>query len=415
MKKLSLLLTFMLGIVLAGCGNSAPPPIAVVLSPATAQTLDGGQTVNVTATVSNDKLSKGVTWSLTGAGTLSGQTATSVTYTAPATISAASAVMVIATSAADATKSATLTINLAPVAVSVNPSTAQTLDQGTTLAVTATVTNDAASKGATWSLVGAGSLTNQTPTSVTYNAPASVSAASSPVITATSISDTTKSAALTVNLAIPPSVNTPAPPAGTVGVAYTASLIATNGVTPYTWSVVAGTLPAGLTLSGSTISGTPTAYGTSNFTVQVKDAFNLTATASLSIKINPAPVNITTTSPLPNGIVNSTYSATLQSTGGATPITWSLAGGTTLPTGLVLNAATGAISGTPTTAGTTSFTVQASDSSTPALTATKALSIIIIPVLTISTSSLPNGVTNTAYSATLQSAGGGQFSLRGFL
>lgn len=403
MRKLSLLLTFVFGIILAGCGSSAPPPVAIALSPATSQTLDGGQTVNVTATVTNDSMNKGVTWTLTGAGTLSGQTTTAVTYTAPTTITASSTATVTATSVADVTKSTALTINLAAISVALNPSTAQTLDQGTIVAVTATVSNDAASKGVTWSLTGAGSLTNQTTTSVTYNAPAVVTGASSPVLTATSISDTSKTATLNVNLVVPPSVTTNAPPAGTVGTAYTTSLTAANGVPPYTWSVTAGTLPAGLTLAGNTISGTPTAYGTSNFTVQVKDASNLTATTALSIKINPAAVNVTTTS-LPNGIVSSTYSATLTSTGGATPITWSVTAGA-LPTGLAL-AANGNITGTPTTAGTASFTVQASDSSTPALTATKALSIMVIPVLAISTSSLPNGITSTAYSATLQSTGG---------
>src|ERR1700687_4506053 len=403
MRKLSLLLTLAFGIVLAGCNNSPSAPIAVVLAPATAPTLGAGQTVNVTATVTNDSASKGVTWSLTGAGPLTGQTPTGVTYTAPATIAASSTATVTATSVADPTKTAVLTINLVAITLVLNPNTAQTLDQGTTLAITATVSNDAANKGVTWTLMGAGSLTNQTTTSVTYNAPALVTSASSPAISATSVSAGTKSASVTVNLVLPPSVNTPAPAAGTVGVAYTTSLTATNGVPPYSWSITAGTLPTGLTLSGNTISGMPTAYGTSNFTVQVKDASNLTATASLSIKINPAAVNVTTTT-LPNGIVNSAYSATLQSTGGATPITWSISAGA-LPTGLAL-AANGNITGTPTTAGTSSFTVKATDSSIPALTATKALSIVVVPVLAISSSSLPNSVTNAAYSATLQSSGG---------
>jgi len=261
-------------------------------------------------------------------------------------------------------------------------------------------------KGVTWSLTGAGALSGQTATAVTYTAPASITTASTATITATSVFDTTKTTTLTVNLVPPPSVTTTSLAAGTVGTAYSATLAATSGVTPYTWSVTVGTLPAGLTLASGTgaITGTPTAYGTSSFTVQVKDADNFTATAALSIKISPAPVVITTTS-LPNGIVNSPgYSATLQSTGGATPITWTVSAGS-LPTGLTL-AATGAITGTPTTAGTSNFSVTATDSSTPALTATKALSITIVPVLSITTSSLPNGVTSTAYSATLQSTGG---------
>src|ERR1700738_4538609 len=89
----------------------------------------------------------------------------------------------------------------------------------------------------------------------------------------------------------PPSITSAAPAAGTVGVAYTTSLTATNGTQPYSWSITAGTLPAGLTLSGNTISGTPTTAGTSSFTVQVKDAANLTATANLSITITAATIS----------------------------------------------------------------------------------------------------------------------------
>lgn len=392
-----------LTLAIAGCGSGSNP-IAVTLSPGTAQSVMAGQTVAVTATVANDSKNGGVTWSLTGPGSLSGQSATSVTYTAPSPVSASATVTITATSATDSTKTAALTVNLQAVSVAVSPNAAQTVDQGQTVAVTATVSNDPQTKGVTWSLSGGGTLSGQTATAVTYTAPASVTSASTATITATSGFDNTKTATLTVNLVPPPSVTTTSLAGGQVGVAYSASLAASNGISPYTWSITAGALPAGLTLSGNTISGTPTAYGTFNFTVQVKDAAGLTATASLSIKVAPAPLNVTTTS-LPNGIVNSVYSANLQSTGGASPITWSVTVGS-LPAGLALNTATGAISGTPTTAGTSNFTVQAADSSSPQLTATKALSITIIPVLSVTTTSLPNGITSTAYSATLASAGG---------
>jgi hypothetical protein len=394
-----------LGMVISGCGSSNPA-ITIALGPSGTQNAVAGQAVSVTATVSNDSKAAGVTWSLTGPGALSGQTTTSVTYTAPSPISANATATITATSVSDTTRKSTLTINLQAVSIALTPSAAQTDEEGRVTGVTATVSNDPMTKGVTWSLTGAGALSGQTATAVTYTAPASITTTSTATITATSVFDTTKTTTLTVNLVPPPSVTITSLTAGTVGTAYSATLTATNGVAPYTWSVTVGTLPAGLTLAAGTgaITGTPTAYGTSGFTVQVKDADNFTATAAVSIKINPAPVVITTTS-LPNGIVNSPgYSATLQSTGGATPITWAVTAGA-LPTGLTL-AANGAITGTPTTAGTSNFTVTATDSSTPALTATKALSITIAPVLSITTSSLPNGVTSTAYSATLQSTGG---------
>jgi hypothetical protein len=84
------------------------------------------------------------------------------------------------------------------------------------------------------------------------------------------------------------------------------------------------------------------------------------------------PVAVSTTS-LADGTVGSAYSQTLASTGGTTPYTWALTSGT-LPAGLSLSAA-GVISGTPTAAGSASFSVSVSDSATPAATASKALSL----------------------------------------
>lgn len=400
--KISALLLVLLSLTLAGCGTGSNP-ISVTISPSAAQSAVAGQVLNLTGSVSSDPKAGGVTWSLTGPGALSGQSATAVTYTAPSPISASATATITATSVSDATKSATLTVTLQPVLIALSPSAAQTLDQGQTLAVSSTVSNDPQSKGVTWSLSGAGALSAQTASGVTYTAPASVPTASSVTLTATSVFDNTKTATLTINLVTPPAVTSTSLAAGQVGTAYTASLTASNGVPPYAWSVTSGTLPGGLTLSGSTISGTPTAYGTFNFTVQVKDTGNLTATANLSIKIAPQPLVVSTTS-LPNIVINTAYSATLQSTGGATPITWSVTSGA-LPTGIAL-AANGALSGTPSAAGTFNFTVQAADSSSPQLTATKALSITVIPALSITTSALANGITSTSYSATLASTGG---------
>src|SRR5207237_999443 len=82
-------------------------------------------------------------------------------------------------------------------------------------------------------------------------------------------------------------VTTSSPPPGTQNVAYSTTLAAAGGVTPYSWSIVTGTLPSGLSLNSSTglISGTPTASGTSNFTVKVTDANSQTATKGFSIVI----------------------------------------------------------------------------------------------------------------------------------
>ena len=359
---------------LSGCSNNGSN-VSVAISPSSAQSVMAGQTVKLTATVANDSKSAGVTWKLSGAGVLSAQTTTSLTYTAPSPVTSNSSVTITATSVSDTTKSASVSINLQAVTVSASPNS-QTLEQGQTASLTATVTNDPGSKGVTWSLNGAGALSGQTASSVTYTAPASITAPSSATVTATSVFDTTKTASITINLSQPPVVATTSLPAGTTGTAYSATLAASGGVTPYTWSVSSGALPSGLNLSDGTISGTPTTAGTSSFTVQVKDAGNFTATASLSITINTAPLSIKTTS-LPNGVVNSAYDATLQSSGGTPPVTWGISSGT-LPGWASLNASTGVITGTPATSGTTTFTVKATDSSTPTpQTATQSLSITV--------------------------------------
>jgi hypothetical protein len=109
------LLVLALAALIGGCGSSSPPPISVSLSPSSPQAIDQSQTVAVTATVTNDTSSKGVSWTLTGPGSLSSSTGQSVTYTSPSTILASSQqATVTATSAADQTKKASVAITVNP-------------------------------------------------------------------------------------------------------------------------------------------------------------------------------------------------------------------------------------------------------------------------------------------------------------
>jgi hypothetical protein len=188
---------------------------------------------------------------------------------------------------------------------------------------------------------------------------------------------------------------------------YSASVSASGGVPPYTFSLASGSsLPSGLSISAAGgIAGTPTAPGTTSFTVQATDSSTTpqTATAVLSITI-ASNLQITTTS-LPNAVVGNSYSATVAATGGNLPETFSLASGSSLPSGLSISAA-GAITGTPTAPGTTSFTVQVKDSSTTPQTVTANFSITVTPTLSITTTSLQSGVQGTAYSASVSATGG---------
>jgi hypothetical protein len=124
-------------------------------------------------------------------------------------------------------------------------------------------------------------------------------------------------------------------PEGLVGASYSVALAASGGTGSYGWSVSSGTLPPGLTLAaGGTISGTPSAPGTSSFTVRATSG-TLSGTRDLSITIQ-APEVVITTSALAGGSAGAAYSQTLAATGGTGVFTWTVLGGA-LPAGLSLS------------------------------------------------------------------------------
>jgi hypothetical protein len=199
-------------------------------------------------------------------------------------------------------------------------------------------------------------------------------------------------------------ITPPVMPDGTTGTLYSQQFLATGGVTPYTWSVAAGSIPTGLTLSTSTgsLSGTPTTAGTFNFTIGVTDQSKESDSAAYTIKI-VAPLSITTQPPLPAGVVGAAYSQTFAATGGTTPYQWFVSTGTALPTGLTLSATAATVTGTPTAAGTFNFTIQVVDAS--GRSATASFTITVTAALTITTATLPNATVGTPYSQTLAAAG----------
>ncbi|MGA3187907.1 MAG: Ig domain-containing protein [Bryobacteraceae bacterium] len=232
--------------------------------------------------------------------------------------------------------------------------------------------------------------------------------------TATAPLSITVAAAVTSTITITPTTL----PGGTVGVAYSQALTAAGGVTPYTWTLVtaAATMPAGLTLNNNLISGTPTTAGTYAFTVQATDSTGATLQARYSIVIAGAstpPLTISTTS-LPSGVVGVAYTQTLAATGGQSPYSWTNTG--SLPAGLTLNASTGVISGTPTAAGASSFTVTVTDSAKN--TAQASLGITVVAPLTVTPTTLPSATAGTAYTQTFTASGGTKpyvFALSGSL
>ncbi len=173
----------------------------------------------------------------------------------------------------------------------------------------------------------------------------------------------TRAYSVIINAAIV--VNPATLPGGTSGSAYSQTITATGGNGTYTFAISAGSLPAGLTLNASSgaLTGTPTAAGTSSFTVRATDGNGASATRAYTVAIAAAPIVVNPAS-LPSGTVGSAYSQTVSATGGSGGFSYSLSAGA-LPAGLTLNASSGVISGTPTTAGASSFTVRATDGTAP--------------------------------------------------
>ncbi len=177
---------------------------------------------------------------------------------------------------------------------------------------------------------------------------------------------------------------------------FTAAALTSIAVTPVNPTVQAGNNQA-FTATGTYSDGsmrnisTQVSWSSSNTSVATINSSGLattTAGGSTSITATQASVSGNTTftvqpttlvigaTTLPNGTQNQAYSATLVASGGTTPYSWSLANNTNLPSGLSLSSG-GQITGTPTVAGTTVFTVQVTDSGTPQQTGTQQLTIVI--------------------------------------
>src|SRR5262249_665952 len=142
-------------------------------------------------------------------------------------------------------------------------------------------------------------------------------------------------------------------PAPTVGVAYSRTITASGGTGTFTtFQVSSGTLPPGLTLNSATattvtLSGTPTADGTFNFTVEAIDSANAGGSQSYSLTVGNPTIAFAPAS-LPGGTVGAAYSQTITASGSTTPFHFTISAGA-LPTGLFLNQDMGVISGVPTT------------------------------------------------------------------
>ena len=165
----------------------------------------------------------------------------------------------------------------------------------------------------------------------------------------------------TVTIAADPTIAAPLTGTGEIGVPYDSVPAATGGSGTDTWSVTDGTLPDGLSLDPTTgeVTGSPTSSGLFTFDLVATDSLGQSGDESQTITIAGDP---TITAPLTGtGEVGVPYDSVPAAAGGSGTYTWSVTDGT-LPDGLSLDPTTGEVTGTPTTAGPSTFNLVATDS-----------------------------------------------------
>jgi Putative Ig domain/Galactose oxidase, central domain/Kelch motif len=196
-------------------------------------------------------------------------------------------------------------------------------------------------------------------------------------------------------------------PTANPGVAYSQPILVAGGASPYTFSIISGSLPAGLTLNNGIISGTTSALGTFTFTIKATDSSTPPVSTTQAVTITVAPPLVIAPTTLPGGQVGVAYSATFSATGGSGTILFGLVSGT-LPVGLTLTPL-GVLSGTPNTASTFTFTIAAEDSSTEPQIAEQTYTVVIAPVaapLALGPASLPAATVGVAYTQNFSISGG---------
>ncbi len=368
--------TALLTLGLPGCSNSSSThPIGVALTPSSTQSIDQAQTVSITVSVTNDSKNAGVTWTVSGGGTLSAQNTTSATYNAPTSVTSAFTSTVTATSITDATKSATLQIKVSALpTVTTTSSSLPAVTPGSAYSVT--LAESGGTSPFTWSITSgtlppglslapSTGIVSGTPTgggSGTVTFQVTDSSAAGKMASGAAALTFTVNAVTAMNI-LPTTL-----PGATIGTPYSVTMSVTGGVAPFSWTLTNN--PSWLSINASTgaLSGTPTgnSASTASFFVVVTDSETpkaVTGNSGLSIAISVPILQVNTTS-LPAATVNTAYSATATATGGIPPYTWSLSG---QPSWLSINAATGVLSGTPASAGQTpNFTIGVMDSETPA-------------------------------------------------
>lgn len=192
---------------------------------------------------------------------------------------------------------------------------------------------------------------------------------------------------------------------GNSGSPFAATLTASGGTAPYTFAVVIGSLPPGLSLApGGALTGTPTTAGSYAFTVAATDAGACGGTRSYSFVVNgPCPAISVAPPTLPDGLISTAYGQSVTASGGTAPYTFAITAGAA-PTRLGLSPA-GVLSGTCSALGVFGFDVTATDAN--GCTATLAYSVTVgCPIIAVFPSVLLGATAGVPFSASCAGGGG---------
>jgi uncharacterized protein YhjY with autotransporter beta-barrel domain len=352
---------------------ATPPAAPVVIAPA-----NGASTSSVTpsyAGTAGTNLTIRVYVDGSPVGTTTSNGAGNWTFTQPTALAQGShTVLATATDGFGQTSSAsptnTFSIVLPPVATSATVAAVSYNAGPTAISVTGYVTNSPTSYAvSSATTANGGSVAINSSGLATYTAPTGFRGNDSFAFTATNAAGTSSPATITVPVGNP-TLSISLSGSAVRGTALSGVQIVTSGGrAPYSCAatLASGSLPAGTQLNADcTITGTPTASGTFNFTVNVTDSslgtgpFTQTS-GTLTLSAAPPSVSLSPAGgALPAATEQTAYSQTLTASGATAPYSYAVTAGS-LPSGIVLTG--GTIAGTPTVSGTFAFTITATDSS----------------------------------------------------
>jgi hypothetical protein len=343
---------------------SAPPPAAIATQPSST-TINSGQSTTLTVTATG---ATPITyqWYRGDRGDTSNPVGTNAASFTTPVLTSTTSYWVNVSNAQNATgensELATVTVRQ-PAAITTHPaSTSVAGGQSAMLSVVATGDEPLAYQwyqglsGDTSTPVG----TNQS----TYTTPP-LAAETSYWVKVTNIANTlgafSSTATVSILAAAVPTVFTSSPlPTARTGLSYSTNLLATGGTTPYSWSLKTGSLPDGLSLSSDgVLSGTPSGFGSSTFTLEVADQEFDTDSREFSLTVSNLAIS---TSSLPTAVKGTPFSFTLSASGSNPIQSWAIHAGV-LPTGISLNSSSGVLSGTPSAPGSSALIFRVTDNS----------------------------------------------------